>query len=207
MVVPSRITLFLRREWLSTSAPACVVVSIRKKNSLAFRPLSHSRTGHTSSTKTDLSFCQGIETVPGRALAASCDPRLLLKVSLYRRGSIVSSYETLKHSTNAMAPFTRVPLNLTTAFFIVMLFGFWRSWKLISTVCKESARELWLDTEHISLAHSLDASVGLAQLIISIELSRQRTLLLLLQFTPPARSILPPPPSPPLSFFLSRFNR
>ena len=133
--------------------------------------------------------------MPGGALVASCNPRLLPKVSLHTGGSIMSSYETPRHSTNALAPFTRVPLNLATAFFIVMLSGFWRTFMIISTVCMESAREVWLDTGHNFLLHSLDASVSLAQHIISFELSCQRTLPLLLQFNNP-RAL--PPPSHPL---------
>ena len=34
-----------------------------------------------------------------------------------------------RHSTNAMAPFSRTPLNLTIPLFIVVLFGFWRCYR------------------------------------------------------------------------------
>ena len=38
----------------------------------------------------------------------------------------MSSRETPRHSTHVMVPFSRAPLNLTSALFIVVLFRFWR---------------------------------------------------------------------------------
>ena len=74
--------------------------------------------------------------VPPTSSAASCDPRLLPKVFLHRGPSIVSSYETPRHSTNAMAPFYRAPLNFIIALFIGVLSKFWRS-------CRSFPRCAW----------------------------------------------------------------
>ena len=66
--------------------------------------------------------------VPPTGSIASCDPRLLPRVSLHREPSILSSLQTPKHSTNAMAPFSRAPLNLTIALFDLSLSAFrWSS--------------------------------------------------------------------------------
>ena len=65
--------------------------------------------------------------IPPTDLVASCDPRLLPKVSLHRGPSIVSSCKNPRHSINAMAPFSRAPLNLTVALFIIALSWVYRS--------------------------------------------------------------------------------
>ena len=47
-------------------------------------------------------------------------PRLLPKVSLHGGPSIVSSFETPRHFTNYIAPFSRAPLNINIALFIAI---------------------------------------------------------------------------------------
>ena len=68
MVMPSRSALFLRRGWLSKSAPASVVVSIRNGLSLPFSPLALSRKGMYLQQKTGLCSLEGIEALSGGAL-------------------------------------------------------------------------------------------------------------------------------------------
>ena len=65
--------------------------------------------------------------VPRTTCAASCDPRLLPKVSLHRGASIVSTCEIPRHSINTMATFSCSPLRLTIALFIAVLSRVWRS--------------------------------------------------------------------------------
>ena len=60
MVMSSRSALFLSQGWLSKSAPASVVVSIRNGFSLPFCPLALSRKGHVSSNnKLDFTLAKG----------------------------------------------------------------------------------------------------------------------------------------------------
>ena len=79
--------------------------------------------------------------IPPICSATSCDPRLLPKVSLHSDPSIVSSCETPMHSTNAIVPFFRAPLNLTVYFFIVVLSRFWRFCRRFFPWCAWRARE------------------------------------------------------------------
>ena len=79
--------------------------------------------------------------IPPRSSVASCDPRLLHKVSLHKGLSIVSSYETPRHCTNTMAPFSRAPLNLTIVLFIAVFSKFWRSCRSFFPQCAWRARE------------------------------------------------------------------
>ena len=67
MVMSSRSALFWRRGWLSTSAPASVVVSIRNVFSLPFFPLALSRKGMYFQQQTGLCSLKGIEPVSGGA--------------------------------------------------------------------------------------------------------------------------------------------
>ena len=50
--------------------------------------------------------------VPPTGSMTSCDPRLLLRVSLQREISILSSLTTPKHYTNAVAPISLAPMTL-----------------------------------------------------------------------------------------------
>ena len=92
-------------------------------------------------------FSNSIERYPSRCVRGSsgkvfsCDPRLLPKVSLNRGSSLVSSYENPRHSTNAMVPFSRAPLNLTIALFIAALSWGWRSCRSFFPRCAWRARE------------------------------------------------------------------
>ena len=79
--------------------------------------------------------------IPPTSSVASCDPRLLPKVSLHRGPYIVSSCENPRHSTNAMAPFSRAPLNLTIALFFAALSWVWRSCRSFFPRCAWRARE------------------------------------------------------------------
>ena len=80
--------------------------------------------------------------IPPTTCAASSNPRLLPKVSLHRGPSIVSSFETPRHSTNnAMAPFSRAPLNLTIALFICALSWVWISCRSFFSRCAWRVRE------------------------------------------------------------------
>ena len=82
-------------------------------------------------------------TIPLTCSAMSCDPRLLLKVSLYRRyrgSTIVASFENPRHSTHVVAPFSRAPLNLTIDFFVAVLFKLWRSCRSFFPRCAWRAR-------------------------------------------------------------------
>ena len=73
--------------------------------------------------------------IPPTRSAASYDPRLLPKVvSRHREPSTVSSCETPRHSTNAMAPFFRAPLNLTVDLFIVVFSSLGILQELLPTV-------------------------------------------------------------------------
>ena len=159
----SRSALLLSRGWLSKSAPASVVMSIRNGFSLLSCSLALCRKDHVSSTtnwtllsrrdrasawwstrlwvrelhpvfEQDMAWRRVVSCrqplpwhIPPTSSVASCDPRLLPKVSLYKGPSIASSCKNPRHSTNAMAPFSRAPLNLTIALFVAALSWVWRS--------------------------------------------------------------------------------
>ena len=53
----------------------------------------------------------------------------------------MSSCETPRHSTNAMAPFSRAPLNLSIALFVAALSWVWRSCRSFFPRCAWRARE------------------------------------------------------------------
>ena len=177
MAMSSRSALFLHREWLSKSAPASVVRSIRRGFNLPFCPLALSRKGHVSSNnKLYCALAKGSSQclvehsivgerapsvvqeniawrrvvscqqplpwhIPPRSSAASCDPRLLPQVSLHRGLSIVSSRETPRHSTNAMAPFSHASMNITIALFTAVFSKFGRSCRSFSPRCAWRALE------------------------------------------------------------------
>ena len=79
--------------------------------------------------------------------------------------------------------------------------------ELLPTVRVEGAREFSLGTGHNSHAHSSNASVGLAQLLLPIRLGCQRILPLLSLFNTSSRSLLSPPAPPPPPSSCSRFNQ
>ena len=67
MIMSSRSALFLSRGWLSKSAPASVVMSIRNGFSLPFCPLALCRKDHYLQQQSGLYSREGIEPVPGGA--------------------------------------------------------------------------------------------------------------------------------------------
>ena len=79
--------------------------------------------------------------IPPTSSVASCDPRLLPKVSFHREPSIVFSCENPRHSTNAMARFSRAPLNLIIALFFAALSWVWRSCRSFFPRCAWRAGE------------------------------------------------------------------
>ena len=103
--------------------------------------------------------------VSATSSTASCDPRLLSRVSLHREPSILSSLETPKHSTNALAPFSRGPLKLTIAFFdliseVFQEFG--------PTVCVKDTQELRLYPGHNPDTLSSNASIDPTPLVLPV---------------------------------------
>ena len=93
--------------------------------------------------------------IPPTSSAASCDPRLLPKVSLHRGPSIVSSRETPRRSTNnVMVSFSRAPLNLTIALFITVFSKFWRSCRSFFPRCAWRACESFDWTRDTTPTHT-----------------------------------------------------
>ena len=134
--------------------------------------------------------------------AMSCDLRLLLKVSLYRGSTIVSSCENPRHSTNIMAPFSRASLNLTIAFFVAVLSKLWRSWRIFFPRRAWRARERYNWPRGTRPTHPLPISrlVWLSSFSISDWVASESSHCFRCSRPLPPRFPFSPPPPPPLPF-------
>ena len=140
--------------------------------------------------------------IPLTRPAASCDPRLLPKVSFYRGPSIVSCCKTPRHSTTVMASFSRAPLNSTIALFIAVLSRFWTS--TVASFHGARGRPARALTGHgAQLARTLLRSVGWS---CSAHTPNQAglpmvppTILTVKHLRSPAPPLPPTPAPPPLS--------
>ena len=153
MVMSSTSALFLSRGWLSKSTPASVVMSIRNGFSLPFCPLALSRGPCILNNKLDFTLAKGSsqclvehpimgERAPSRICARygveaggflpatvhdTCHQQVPLRHVTPGSCLRFPSTGDPRHSTNAMTPFSRTPLNLTIALFICALSWVWRS--------------------------------------------------------------------------------
>ena len=118
-------------------------------------------------------------------------PRLQLKVSLRRAPPIVSSCETARHSTSAMAPFSSAPLTLPIPFVIAVLSMFWSSCRSFSPRRAWKAREIF-DWTRGTTPHPFLRPLDWSRFAyLPIKLGCQRILPLFLLFN----TLAPPPPS------------
>ena len=131
-----------------------------------------------------------------------CDLRLLLKVSLYRGSTIVSSCENPRHSTNIMAPLSRAPLNLTIAFFVAVLSKLWRSCRSFFPRRAWRARERCNWPRGTTPTHPPPISrlVWLSLFSISDWVASESSHCFRCSRALLPRSPLSPPPPPPLPF-------
>ena len=127
-------------------------------------------------------------------------PRLMPKVSLHRGPFIVSSCETIRHSTNAMASFSRAPLNLTIALFIIVLSWVWRSCRSFFHGVRGGRARALIGRE-VQLPRTLLRPLGWsgsARSPYQAGLPTDPPIVLAVQHTRPHALLSPPLPSPPL---------
>ena len=131
--------------------------------------------------------------IPPTTSVVSCDPRLLPKVSLRRGPSIVSSCGNPRNSTNAMAPFSLAPLNLTIAHFVAALSWVWRSCRSFFPRCAWRARESFDWTRGTTPTHTppIPRLVWLSSISLLGWVANRSSYY--------SRCQTPPPPRPPLS--------
>ena len=119
----------------------------------------------------------------------------------------MSSCENPRHSTNAMAPFSHAPLNLTIALFVAALSWVWRSCKRFFPRCAWRARESFDWTLGTTPTHTPPTPrlVWLGSISLSDWVAIRSSHCSRCPTPPPPRPPLPPwplslpsPPPPPL---------